>query len=355
MLKVSGSVRVGIIGCGYGARVLVPAFRAGPGAVVLAIAATSRAAARTTARKCDVPHAFGDWREMLASGPVDAVAIAVPPAAQAEIATAALRCGLPVFAEKPLAVNVMEAARLAGVASTHRLAAMIDFNFREVAAFCAARRLLMEGCLGKVRQVSLSWHVENHANRPGIENWKTDRASGGGTLTNFVSHALDYLEWFLGPISGLQARLAGMPNDPRCNDTSVAMALQFVSGAAGSLTMSAAAYRGSGHRIEFYGEDGAMVLANPSADYMRGFTLSLARRPDQPLVVAIESPNGDIWSDGRVWPASRLAARFLDWVGGGPPAEPSFAAGLRVQQLIDAAQRSHAAGRWIDLTSSEAS
>lgn len=350
------TVRIGIVGCGYGAQVLAPAFRADPRAELVAIGARNHETLQTTAEKLGIPNAFADWRLLLEPGLIDAIAIAVPPVAQAEVAIAALMRGLPVFAEKPLAVDLAQAATLAQLASRARCANMIDFNFREIGTFRTARRILEEGILGSLRQISLAWHVESYANRAGIENWKTDQVSGGGALTNFVSHSLDYLEWLLGPIGGLYARLAGMPLDTRRNDTSVTMALQFASGAAGSLTMSAAAYRGSGHRIEFYGADGSMILENPTADYMRGFTLNLARRPDQGFSpVEIEAAAGDAWQDGRIWPASRLVGRFLDWVTGGAPAEPSFAAGLRVQQLIDAAQRSHGAGRWVEMPLTETS
>ena len=44
--------------------------------------------------------------------------------------------------------------------------------------------------------------------------------------------------------------------------------------------MSCASYLGSGHRLEFYGEDGTLTLVNETADYMRGFRLQpAARRP----------------------------------------------------------------------------
>ena len=33
------------------------------------------------------------------------------------------------------------------------------------------------------------------------------------------------------------------------------------------------------HRIEIYGENGTLLLANATSDYMRGFQLSVARRP----------------------------------------------------------------------------
>jgi predicted dehydrogenase len=275
------------------------------------------------------------------------VAIATPPAAQAEIVAAALAIGLPVFAEKPLALDLDQAVSLA--AATGPLANVIDFNFCEIDAFRAAREGLHHGTVGRLRHVCVTWHVESYANRAGLVTWKTDNSAGGGALFNFVTHSLDYLEWFIGPVRGLFARLAGMPNDARRNDSFVAMALHFGCGAAGSLTMSAAAYQGSGHRIEFYGEDGTIVLNNVGPDYMRGFSLAAARRPEQTLTpVKVQTPDRDRWADGRVLPSSRVAKRFLDWVTEGLAAEPSFARGLRAQYLADAASRSHRTGRWID-------
>ncbi len=277
------------------------------------------------------------------------MAIAAPPDAQPEIAVAAFARGLHVFAEKPLALDLESAKDLAHEATESGLAHAVDFNFREIAALRAARDLLQAGALGGLRHVAVVWQVESYANKARLQGWKTDQGAGGGALSNFVSHGLDYLEWFMGPMTGISARLAGMPGDTRANDTFVSLAFAFASGAAGSLMMSAAAYRGSGHKIEFYGEDGTLVLDNPGPDYMRGFSLRLARRPDDFAPVAVTAQAEDIWEDGRVLPSSRLVHGFLDWIDGGPPAEPNFAAGLRVQELLEAARQSHAKGVWVDV------
>ena len=66
-------------------------------------------------------------------------------------------------------------------------------------------------------------------------------------------------------------------------ESSIALAIAFASGVGGSLQMSCASFLGSGHRLEFYGDDGTLVLANPTADYFRGFQLMQARRADSSL------------------------------------------------------------------------
>jgi predicted dehydrogenase len=195
----------------------------------------------------------------------------------------------------------------------------------------------------------VTWNVENRAVRMRLKSWKTDDHDGGGVLGNFISHSFYYLEWFCGPIAGLSARLSPLPaSDPPITAT-VTMSLAFANGAAGSLAMSCASYLGSGHRIEFYGEDGTLVLDNATSDYMRGFTLMHARRPAAALErIAVDDPLDAQFDDGRIAPVSRLAARFLDAIADGGQPSPSLRDGLRVQELIDAAQRAHATGRWIE-------
>jgi predicted dehydrogenase len=103
--------------------------------------------------------------------------------------------------------------------------------------------------------------------------------------------------------------------------------------------------------LEFYGEDGTLTLINDTADYMRGFQLSLAKRPASALtpLEVIDHVDLRFPSDGRIAPVSRLAAGFLDAIENGQPAQVGFAQGLRVQALLDTARRANNLGRWLDI------
>ena len=84
--------------------------------------------------------------------------------------------------------------------------------------------------------------------------------------------------------------------------------------------MSCASYLGSGHRIEFYGEDGTLVLDNSGGDYMRGFRLLYGKRPAAALTpIPVDDPIDAQYPDGRIAPVSRLARRFFDAIEGGAP------------------------------------
>ena len=175
---------------------------------------------------------------------------------------------------------------------------------------------------------------------------------GGGVMGNFIP-LFHYLEWFGGPLAGLSARVSGLPDDGEL-ETTVAMAMRLQAGPLVSLSMSCASYLGLGHRIEFFGEDGTLILHNPGADYMRGFELSYAKRPATLQCVAVEDPADAQYPDGRIAPVSRLAKLWFDAIQRGGTPTPGFAEGYRVQRLIDMARRSHSQGTWIDVAAEDA-
>jgi len=341
-------IGVGIVGSNYGRTVLVSAFRNDPRCEVVALAGTDAARTSELAHAAGVARGFGDWRALVEDPAVDAVAVAVPPDLQPAVAQRALDLGKPVFAEKPLAADLAGARAMLASARRSGRPAVVDFGFPELPSWRRAKEVIDSGTLGRLRHVLVTWNVENRATRLRLTNWKTHGGHGGGLLGNLVSHCFYYLEWYCGPIVGLSARIFALPESAA--DGSVALALAFASGAAGSVQVSCASFLGSGHRIEFYGEDGTLALCNPTTDYMRGFELSHARRSDLGLQrVALEDIRADQFSDSRIAPASRLVRRLIDACENGGTPAPGFAEGCRVQCLIDAAQRAHASGRWLEV------
>ena len=343
-------IRIGIIGCNYGRQVHLPAFRLDSRCSIVALAGSD--AARTTglARASDIPLAFGDWRALVENPGVDAVTIGTPPGLQPSIAVRALNLGKAVFAEKPMAADVAGAEAMLKAASSSGRANVIDFNFSAIPVWQRAKELLDQGVIGRLRHVAVSWHVENQTTRLRLKNWKSSGDLGGGALGNFVSHCFHYLEWMCGPIQRLSAHLSGPPNAADL-ETNATISLALQSGAAGSIVMSCASYNGSGHRVEFYGEDGTLSLINPTWDYMRGFALRLAHRPEDLSLIEVDDPlDRRFPEDGRIAPVARLACRFLDAIEGGRQAAPGFTEGFRVQVLLDAARTSHKNGSWVDIS-----
>ncbi len=339
-------IRVGIVGCNYGRQVLLPAFRLDPRCEVVALAGSDRARTEELARQVEVPQAYGDWRQMIARDDIAAIAIAVPPRLQPEIAIAALQRGKALFLEKPLSGTEGGGVPIAEQARRSNRPVAVDFEFTELPAWRRAKALIDGGALGTLRHVSVTWNVENYATRMRLKSWKTDGRDGGGVIGNLGVHSLYYLEHFCGRITEMSATHYGLPGEDKNNasESTAIMAGRFEPGASYHLAISAACYLGSGHRIEFYGEEGSLALINGTADYMRGFNLFHARRPATALEKIDVAEEPDPHPDGRIAPVGRLARRFFDAIEGGAPMKPGIEEGLRADKLVWSARFSNQIG-----------
>ena len=320
-------VNVGIVGIGYGQQVHVPAFRADSRCRVVAICGSSADRAKRVAERLSIPCAFAHWQELVDCNDLDIVSIAVPPALQPEVAEAAASAGKHLFCEKPIASDATHAKELLRRVTASGVRHAVDFIFPEIPAFQRAKQVISGGEIGELRHLSLTWHVETRAYRTNDRtSWKMDVSKGGGTLNSFVSHALYYLEWLIGPIASAAGRLTG-PQESRAT-----VWLDFENGCSGSLSVAADTPNGTGHRLEVYGSDGAVILENTTRDYADGFAVTVSTREQS----STEPPNASSGSDGRIAATARIVSRLIDAIGGGAAVRPSLEDGARVAAISEA-------------------
>src|SRR3954447_26167803 len=94
-------VRVGMIGTSWYADALhLPSLTSHPDASVTAICGRNQERAGEMARKFHIPNIYGDYRDLIKSGLVDAVVIATPDDLHREMTLAAVDAGLHVVCEK---------------------------------------------------------------------------------------------------------------------------------------------------------------------------------------------------------------------------------------------------------------
>lgn len=344
-------INIGIVGIGFGQAVLVPAFALQPCCEVKAICASSEERARAVAQKLGIATAYGDWRRLCDDPHLNAIAIATPPQYQPDIAIAALRVGKSVFCEKPLATSLPPALAMVKAANLAGCANMVDFEFPEIPAWGEADLLIKQGALGRIRHATVNWSVETYAATSRILSWKTRREQGGGTMFLFVSHVLHYVELLLGSIRELSCRtFSTASSGDELSDTFVSMSLVAGAGTPVAVSVSTAAFLGSGHSIEIYGDEGTLILRNLTSDYVSGFQLFYAARGAKQLENISGGPSSrtEGFADGRVQAVSKLAGRFLEWIQSGKPSGPNFCHGLRVQALLERAYESHIERKWVN-------
>jgi predicted dehydrogenase len=328
---------IGIVGLGFGKMGHLPAWRLEPRAQVLGICGGRP---ENAAGEHGVPYL--DWDQMLEREDLQVLSLCVPPAEQPALIVAAAKAGKHLFCEKPLAARPEDALRAVEAAERAGVAHVIDLFFPEIAAWCAARGALSE--LGELQHAHLSWLIQSRAFRGDEDNWKTNTSKGGGSLANFASHSFHYLEWLFGPVAKLTALNSG--GQPPGVQGGAHLLLGFQSGMTASFNVAADAYKGSGHRLEVYGRNGSLVLANNSGDFARGFTLDVATSGTAWRRL-VEPQAGE--GDGRIPLLTKLAGRLLDSIESGQPVSPGLREGLRVQVLLQAAATSQLEGRSVEV------
>lgn len=143
--------------------------------------------------------------ELLAAG-LDALVIATPSAQHAQQCTDALRRGLAVFCQKPLARNASETGIVVETAKRADRLLSVDLSYRFTAAMQAVHSLVSSGELGEIYAANLVFHNAYGPDKP----WFYDRAlSGGGCVIDLGIHLVDAALWMLGfpKVTGVSSRL----------------------------------------------------------------------------------------------------------------------------------------------------
>ncbi|MFC0532736.1 Gfo/Idh/MocA family protein [Phytohabitans kaempferiae] len=170
--------------------------------------------------------AYPDVSALLAAGP-DAVYVCVPPFAHGPAEEAVLGAGLPMFVEKPLAVDLATAERLAPLAE--RVVTAVGLHWRYLAVVERARNLLAGR---ELRLVSAAW-----LDKVPPVDWWTRRESSGGQVVEQAPHVLDLMRLLGGEVVQVHAAGGGRPPVPEADvDAATAALVRFASGVPGSLT-----------------------------------------------------------------------------------------------------------------------
>lgn len=344
------TIRIGVAGLGFGAQVHVPVFQALPNVSVVAILGRDAERVKNFARERDIPKACTSFPEFFEQE-MDAVSLALPPQWNAKGAFMALKRGLPVLVEKPIAGSWQQAKKLLS-ASRGKLA-MVDFQFPELPVFQQLKKLIEEKKYGKIHHASLLWELESYAHHAKKWSWKTNQKESGGVLTLLGAHFLYLAEWLFGSIKQLTARLDSTetrkfsPAGALPAPDSLAALVEFSNGSFLNAIISNATPGGIGHRWEIVFEKATAILYNPPGDYMSGFSLSLRTREGEHTLFRDRRREG---RDGRIDPFRSLAKRFIAAIRtGNKKVSPSLAEGVHVQYLMESVITSSRKSKWIPL------
>jgi len=313
------AVRVGVIGTGFGARVVAPVFADTAGCEVVDVV-TSRddAAVRALCHRTDV----------------DLISVHSPPFLHAPHVRDAMAAGHAVLCDKPFGIDASESAELLAEADAAGIIHLLNFEFRHDPVRARLHELVTGGAVGAVEHVQWA-HISSGSRVPlRPYGWLFDQALGGGWIGAWGSHAVDALRWMLGEVVAARGErrvtVAERPDaqgraHPVDAEDGFTAWLELESGATAVLDSTFAATTAFAPRLVVTGSDGVV-------ECVAGARLTL-RRVDGTRET-FDRPEAD--GDPPLVPMRRWAEVVRDAVRAGTPVAPTFADGWACDVVLDA-------------------
>jgi predicted dehydrogenase len=317
-------VRIVVIGTGFGARVVAPAFSATAGCEVVDVVS---------------PRDDDAVGRAIARPDVDLVSVHSPPFLHAQHVRATLAEGKAVLCDKPFALDAQEAAALVAEAAASGVVALCNFEFR----FHPVRRLLRElvrtDALGRIEHVH--WTHLSAGSRVPLRRygWLFDRDRGGGWIGAWGSHAVDTIRWCFGEIVAVDAQpridVADRPDDHgelhQCTaEDGLTAALRLETNTTVAIDSTFAASASVAPRLTVLGAQATCEIIGDTRVVVwhgDGTHEDLTPKP------AAGAERGDRHDE----PMHRFAEAVRDVVTSGevPPGVPTFADGLACDTVLD--------------------
>ncbi len=255
-MNTDSSLRVALIGYGMaGSLFHAPLIAATSGMRLTSVFTTdAQRAAQARARFSGV-QTIEDLEVLWAQRP-DLVVIASPNRSHYPLALQALRAGIAVVVDKPLAVSAAEAQHLVDEARQRGVLLSVFHNRRWDGDFLTLRKLLDTQRLGQVHRFESRFERWRPAPRPG---WRqgSDPRDGGGVLLDLGSHLIDQAVQLFGPVQSLYAELDCRHPETLVEDDAF-VSVHHTSGIRSHLWMSSMAAH-DGSRLRVLGSNGAYV------------------------------------------------------------------------------------------------
>jgi predicted dehydrogenase len=271
-------IKVGLIGCGGIMRSHVEGWKKVAGrAQIVAMADVSEDNARTRMAQWgqDVTY-YQDFHDLLANDEIDMVDIALPHYLHRDSIVAAAKAGKHLITEKPLCLNLDEAADIAAAVKDSGITAMAGHNQLFFPTVLKAKEMIAMGDLGQIyavntmdagarrRPLSLNKSMwgKTAARRA---TWRSDPTKmGGGELIDTGYHPAYRLLFLAGQTPVEVSATLGNYRIPMNEEDTAHLAVKFADGAMGSIFTS-------------------WAIAAPGAG---------------PALFSIQSEAGQLWGDG---------------------------------------------------------
>lgn len=220
------------------------------------------------AEKWGVPF-YTDYHEMLEEVKPEGVIIAVPPKFHGVIAIDCMRAGAHVLIEKPVTLTVEEADELILIAKELGKQILVGQHHRFDPSVQAAKETILSGRLGKL----IGFHIFGTLPKPAwyyAQDYKRQRAAGGGTVANNGIHDVDRIRYLCGDVDSVYAMKGNAYRGFEVED-SAAVSVKCKNGVVGTYYISDCSHPLSEYTDTYFLEKGTVRFKCSSFYAQSGF------------------------------------------------------------------------------------
>ncbi|MDI9470521.1 MAG: Gfo/Idh/MocA family oxidoreductase [Bacillota bacterium] len=285
---------------------------------------------------------YDDYHEMLERERFDIILCCAENAFHADVCEAVLSRGIHVVVEKPLAVTMEQAARIARAAQAGGAEVFVNWPSTWWNSVREAQRLVAAGAIGPLYKMTyrnrdslgpLSYGQVMTPEEMGQE-WWYQQAAGGGALLDYCCYGANLSRWFFGTAPQACYAMARNFNSPFGDTEDYAtITASYPDGIAIIEGSWVTVNTGIPYGPILYGRDATLVV---DGDEIRIYRTRHAADPDEVIEVG-PLPAG----------RSTLGEEVLHHLETGEPIHPTLELGLNLeaQMVLDAGIRSLASGQ----------
>jgi predicted dehydrogenase len=335
--SVRRKIRYAVVGLGYISQIAVlPAFEhASENSELSALVSSEPKKLKEISRKYGVAntYSYDEYDECLESGEVDAVYIALPNHMHREYTERAVRAGVHVLCEKPMAVTEAECESMIQAAQENRVKLMIAYRLHFEPANLAAIELVNSGKIGhpKIFNSTFTEQVKEGDIRLNA------RKLGGGTLYDIGIYCINAARYLFQEEPERVVAVSGSSKEPRFRqaEENTSATLCFSHGKLATFTCSFGASSVSAYEV--VGTEGSVRL-DPAYEYAAELKheVKIGEKKNQRVF-----PKHDQFAPELIY--------FSDCILNNKDPEPSGWEGLADVRIIRALYRSAETGKPVDL------
>lgn len=361
-----------VVGTGFGLFTHVRALRAA-GFEVRAIVGRDLEKTRQRSAPLGIPVASDNLETVLAEdAEIRLVTVATPPHAHVTPVMQAIAAGRAVMCEKPFAKDLAQAREMLAAAEAAGIVHALGAEFRYDSAQALLRRVVQSGAIGEPLLFHRIYHQGGGDPHEQLADWWMDAGQGGGFLGAFGTHMIDQARSTVGEIKAVCATLSklAMARPTMTSDDAYTLMFETENGCKGVLEAAECfpgpivmATRVAGTKGGAWIQSGA-IFGDPEQVWVKdlegvrqiAMPDELANPPPVPFAHAeLIQTEMDRWHSAGfdVAPYAKLFSQMKARMEGRTPPLPDPAGDFRDaaanQAILDAARRSAAERRWVDV------